>query len=55
MEVNCFEFEEIDKLNLMDLPIKWINGKIKTKDKIEINNVPTLMSHLFVEVFVKLP
>jgi hypothetical protein len=60
LDVNCFEFEDIEKLNLMDLPIRWINGdvsikKLKAKDKVDIQKVTTIMSNLFVETFKKLP
>lgn len=60
LDVNCFEFEDIEKLNLMDLPIRWINGdfsikKLKSKDKVDTHKVTTLMANLFIETFKKLP
>lgn len=60
LEVNCFEFDEIDKQLLTDYPIKWINGDNFGKRGEEmlpasLDRINFIMKNLFYRVFHQLP
>lgn len=59
LDVNCFEYNKIEQMNLSETPIYWINGDNKTKrirhDSRFVFNTNEMMQSLLIEVFSIFP